>query len=118
MWHLKTDAIIPTPPSNHRAIQPVALVANALAERLKIPVCFGCLTKVKQTPQLKDITEYNKRADVLRGAFVVAAEQTTAKSLLLFDDLYGSGATVRHIVEVLNNQGKASAVYLLTLTTK
>jgi competence protein ComFC len=117
-WHVAIDAIVPAPPSNVRKIQPVDVVAKALAARLKIPVCTECLKKVKQTPQLKDVTEYDKRADALKDAFTVAPEHTTGKSLLLFDDLYGSGATVGHIVEVLKNQGKAKAVYLLTLTTK
>jgi predicted amidophosphoribosyltransferase len=117
-WRVKIDAIVPAPPSNVRKIQPVDAVAQALAARLKIPVCTGCLTKVKQTPQLKDISEYDKRAEALKDAFTVAPELTTGKSLLLFDDLYGSGATVGHIVEVLKNQGHAKAVYLLALTTK
>jgi predicted amidophosphoribosyltransferase len=67
---------------------------------------------------LKDIVEYDKRTEALRDAFTVATDQTTGKSLLLFDDLYGSGATVSHIAEVLKTQCGATAVYLLTLTTK
>jgi len=67
---------------------------------------------------LKDITDYDKRAEALKEAFTVATELTTGKNLLLFDDLHGSGATVGHIVEVLKNPGRAKAVYLLTLTTK
>ncbi len=117
-WRIKVDAIVPVPPSNERRIQPVDAVANALAARLGIAVCNGCLTKVRKTPQLKDINEYDKRAEALKGAFSVAPEGTAGKDLLLFDDLYGSGATVGHIVEVLKGDGKASAVYLLTLTTK
>ncbi len=73
---------------------------------------------MKQTPQLKDITEYDKRMEALKDAFTVSPENTTGKSLLLFDDLYGSGATVRYIVDALKDLGHAKAVYLLTLTTK
>jgi predicted amidophosphoribosyltransferase len=40
------------------------------------------------------------------------------KRLLLFDDPYGSGATVRTIVAVLLEEGGAKAVHLLTLTKK
>ena len=54
----------------------------------------------------------------MTDAFNVAVELTKGKSLLLFDDLHGSGATVGHIVEVLKDPGGAKAVYLLTLTTK
>jgi competence protein ComFC len=117
-WKLSLNAIIPVPPSNSRIIQPVMVVAEALSERLGVLLCKSCLTKVKQTPQLKDITDYDSRKEALADAFTVAAEMTTGKNLLLFDDLYGSGATVSHIVDVLQNQGGAKAVYLLTLTTK
>ena len=117
-WRPPIDAIVPVPPSLTRRNQPVIAVATALAERMQIPLWASCLTKVKQTPQLKDIVEYDKRTEALKDAFSVAPEQTTGKNLLLFDDLFGSGATVSHIVEVLKKQGAANAVYLLTLTTK
>lgn len=117
-WRLSVDAIIPVPPSNFRACQPVMVVAEALAARIDVPVCNECLKKVKKTPQLKDITDYDKRKEVLAGAFTVAPELTTKKKLLLFDDLHGSGATTAHIVEVLKDPGGADAVYLLTLTKK
>ncbi|MGH9662924.1 MAG: ComF family protein, partial [Bryobacteraceae bacterium] len=69
-------------------------------------------------PQLKDIVEYDKRMEALKGAFAISSEQTKGKNLLLFDDLHGSGATVRAVAELLKREGQAKAVYLLTLTTK
>ncbi len=93
------------------------LIAMAISERLKIPVCMECLSKIKTTPQLKDITDYHERVEALEGAFNVSPEYTRGKSLLLFDDLHGSGATVSAITEALK-AGGAKAVYLLTLTTK
>jgi predicted amidophosphoribosyltransferase len=116
--HSPIDAIVPVPPSNARANQPVRLIVNALSERLKIPVCTECLSKIKKTPQLKDITEYHKRVEVLEGAFSVAPEHTKGKRLLLLDDLYGSGATVTEITELLKGAGRAKTVYLLTITAK
>lgn len=118
LWKPPIDAIVPVPPSVARKDQPVILVAAALADRLKIPLCTACIAKVKQTPQLKDIVEYDKRTEALKDAFTVASDQTKGKNLLLFDDLHGSGATVRAIVGLLKREGQAKAVYLLTLTTK
>jgi competence protein ComFC len=115
--HSPIDAIVPVPPSNVRASQPVTLIVTALSERLKIPGCSACLVKNRNTPQLKDVNEYHKRVEALEGAFSSSPEHTRGKSLLLFDDLYGSGATVSAITEVLK-AGGAKAVYLLTLTTK
>jgi predicted amidophosphoribosyltransferase len=63
-------------------------------------------------------SEYDKRTEALKEAFAVAPERTKGKNLLLFDDLHGSGATARAIVELLKGAGQARAVYLLTLTTK
>lgn len=112
------DAIVPVPPSHARKTQPVVAVADVIATKLGVPICVGCLTKVNQTPQLKDITEYDKRKEVLSGAFAADPNLTAGKRLLLFDDLCGSGATVGQIAEVLKKDGQAKAVYLLTLTTK
>jgi predicted amidophosphoribosyltransferase len=111
--HSPIDAIVPVPPSHVRTNQPVILIVTALSERLKIPVCTECLSKIRTTPQLKD-----KRVEVLAGAFSVSPGHTKGKSLLLFDDLHGSGATVSAITKVLKGQGSARTVYFLTLTTK
>ena len=70
-WRLAIDAIVPVPPSNARAVQPVAVVADALAGRLGVPVCAKCVAKVKQTPQLKDLKDYDKRKEALKDAFTV-----------------------------------------------
>lgn len=110
------DLIVPIPPSKPRKDQPVILVAMALSERLNIPLCMDCLRKLKQTPQLKDLLEYDKRMEALKGAFTVATAKTQGKDILLFDDLYRSGATASVITTLLKEEGKAKAVRLLTLT--
>jgi predicted amidophosphoribosyltransferase len=63
------------------------------------------------------MVDYDKRAEALEGAFSISKALTKGKRFLLFDDLYGSGATVSAITEALK-AGGARAVYLLTLTTK
>lgn len=110
------DLIVPIPPSKPRKNQPVILVATALSERLNIPLCKDCLRKLKQTPQLKDLLEYDKRMEALKGAFAVVTAKTEGKDILLFDDLYRSGATASVITTLLKEEGKAKAVRLLTLT--
>ena len=88
-----------------------------MAELLGIPLSKG-LKKVKKTPQLKDLTDYDERAEALQDAFEVGADEAKGKRLLLFDDLYGSGATVRTITQALVKEGGAKSVHLLTLTKK
>ena len=71
---------------------------------------------MKRTAQLKDLVEYDKRMAALDGAFMVATVRTEGKDILLFDDLYRSGATASVITKLLKNEGKAKTVRLLTLT--
>jgi competence protein ComFC len=116
-WRLRVDAIVPVPPSNtRRKHQPVIVVARALSKNIGVPLCEGCVTKVRSTAQLKDVFDFGKRTEILRGAFTVDVAQTTGKRLLVLDDLYRSGATVSAITQLLMTTGAASAVYLLTLT--
>jgi predicted amidophosphoribosyltransferase len=110
------DVIIPVPPTKQRNHPPVLLVASALSERMNVPLCAECISKVKKTAQLEDLLEYDKRMAALDGAFTVASARTEGKDILLFDDLYCSGATVSAITNLLKTEGKARAVRLLTLT--
>jgi predicted amidophosphoribosyltransferase len=116
-WQLKVDAIVPVPPSNTaRKSQPVMELATVISERTGIPLCAACVSKVKSTAQLKDIFERPKRDEILADAFAVDRGQTKGKRLLVFDDLYRSGATAGAISKLLAGEGAASSVYLLTLT--
>jgi predicted amidophosphoribosyltransferase len=78
-WRPAIDAIVPVPPSVARKNQPVIAVATALAERLQLPLCTSCIARVKQTRQLKDLVEYDKRMEALKDAFTVAHEQTAGQ---------------------------------------
>ena len=116
-WGVQVDAVVPVPPSNTaRKNQPVIEVARALSQHLRAPLCEACLSKAKNTAQLKDIFDYTKRTEILKDAFSVDAPKTKGKRPLLIDDLYRSGATVSAIAQLLSTTGRAHAVYLLTLT--
>jgi competence protein ComFC len=116
-WKLKADLLVPVPPSNtSRRNQPVIEVATGLSESCDVPMCESCIRKVRSTVQLKDVFELAKRSEILQGAFAVDATKTVGMTILLFDDLFRSGATVGTISRLLASQGGAKAVYLLTLT--
>jgi predicted amidophosphoribosyltransferase len=104
------DLIVPVPPTKQRKYPPVLLVATALSERFGVPLCTDCIVKVKQPAQLKDLVEYDKRMAALEGAFTVDPGRTEGKNILLFDDLYRSGATVSAITNLLKKDGRAKAV--------
>jgi predicted amidophosphoribosyltransferase len=52
----------------------------------------------------------------LKDVFKVADESIKGKTVLLFDDLYDTGATFRAITNAVYEQGGASKVKVLALT--
>ncbi len=108
--------LVPVPPSRPRATQPVLQVAMALAGKLGIPCEATAVMKVKETPELKNVFDYNERLKLLEDAHKVDAQKVAGKAVLLFDDLYRSGATMNSIAAALVDVGKASKVVALTLT--
>lgn len=116
-WRIDVGLIVPVPPSDtSRKRQPVLEVATAISERTGIELCLDGVVKVKQTPQLKNVFDFNERVAALEGAFRVEKAKIQGKRVLLFDDLFRSGATMNTITESLMTDCGAEVVYALTLT--
>lgn len=110
-------AIVPIPPSDtDRTFQPVTEIAHEIGKDLNLPVREDYLTKIKLTIQHKNLTDLQSRRNNIQGAFVVHTQEYRNKCVLLFDDLYDSGATLTEATKVLYNQGKVRHVLVLTLT--
>lgn len=114
-WEINPDLIVPMPPSKQRSCQPVVELASELGKALQIPCSTSSLTKTKMTPQMKDIGDFSARTAALKDAFTVV-EDIHGKKILLFDDLFQSGATMNVVAHMLKKQGYAEAVYALVLT--
>ena len=115
-WDIHPDLVVPVPPSNvMRRNQPVIEIARRFSALSKLKLCESCLTKVKSTAQLKDKTDLVEKLEELKNAFEVSAKDVAGKRVLIFDDLYDSGATMNTIAKELVKAG-AHAVYVLALT--
>ncbi len=111
------DVLLPVPPSNYdRPIQPVFEIARLIGDHFKLRVDFDYIQKKRETHPLKDVRETRKRAEILEGVFTVADGRYEDVKVLLFDDLFRSGSTLKEITNILYQQGKVQAVYVLTLT--
>ena len=75
-----------------------------------------CVWKARETPQLKNIFDFDERLRLLDGAFEVDRAIVEDKTVLLFDDLFRSGATLNAITSVLYDRGGARDILVLTLT--
>jgi len=114
-WHPPIEMIVPVPASSARAVQPVMLLAKGISDQLPIPL-VECVTKTRETSQLKNIFDLDERVKALAGLHTVDAAATQGRKILLFDDLYRSGATMDAITTALYEQGRAAEVYGLTIT--
>jgi competence protein ComFC len=114
-WQL--DLIIPIPPSDMTGLfQPVYEMAKSIGRLVGLPVDFDTLKKVKSTPQLKEIEDPDTRREILKDAFSINFNALSGKNVLIFDDLYRSGETLKAACDVIMNKGKAKEVYVLTIT--
>jgi predicted amidophosphoribosyltransferase len=114
-WEPGVEIMVPVPPSTPRALQPVSVLGNALSQRLNIPF-VDCVKKTRDAPQVKNVYDLDERLRLLEGLHAVDASATIDRKILLFDDLYRSGATMNSITTLLYEQGRASDVFALTIT--
>ena len=114
------SSIIPVPPSNEdRRFQPVTVLADALGKKLGIIVLHDYIQKIKITRTLKSVETQAAKEKLLRGVFKLNPDiepERVGKNVLLFDDLYQSGATLREITKTLNNEKYLRSIYVLTVT--
>ena len=114
-WNPGFDVIVPVPPSRKRAYQPVVEIARAIGAQLSRAVDESAMVKTKDTPELKDVFDYQQRLKLLEGAFQVDRDAVRGKRILLIDDLYRSGATAAVVAQALL-AGGAAAVCMLAMT--
>ena len=111
--------IVPVPLSSwrryRRGYNQSALLARELARLLDVP--FGeVLQRARHTPPQVGLSR-RQRADNVRGAFALNApleDSQKAGAILLVDDVYTTGATIRECAQVLRKKD-ATSVYALTL---
>lgn len=115
--NFSADLIIPVPPSRERRqFQPVLTLAKGIGTNLEIAECSGCIIKIKHTPELKNIYAFKERLELLTDAYAVNKPEVSGKKVLLFDDLFRSGATLHAITKALFEKGNAERVDVVTLT--
>jgi competence protein ComFC len=116
LWIDTPDAIVVVPPSHDRKIQPVFEIARELGKLLKVAVYDDAVIRIKEIPELKNIFDRDQRASLLENAHSVDSSKISGKRILLFDDLYRSGASMNAIASMLYDEAGATEVFALTIT--
>lgn len=110
---LQVDLILPVPPSQQRASEPVRAFAQALSRQTRIPL-GEVLIKARQTEQQKSFSTLAQKKANVTGAFSIT-KSIKGHRVLVVDDLFDSGSTLIEISRVLQKAG-VSSMNVLTLT--
>lgn len=112
------DLILPVPLHKKRLMQrefnQSALLANGIGKRLGVKVAIDCLARTKNTIPQVGLSGKERRQN-LKGAFEVRNKNLIqGKTIMLIDDVFTTGATVRECSKVLKKSG-AGDIYVITL---
>ena len=114
---IKFDLIVPVPVPPQRLRQrgynQVALYAKPVAEFLGIPFCPEALFTLKENPSLVG-QKRKERMKTVKNTFAADTDIVKDKTVLLFDDVFTTGATANACAKALKKAG-AKAVYVITL---
>lgn len=105
------DWIVPVPlhpaKKRQREFNQAERLAAHLSEAARIPINSGLLERVTATQTQTKLTR-DQRAKNMRNAFVIRPPQKlTGKRILLFDDVFTTGATTNACAKVLRSAGAA-----------
>ncbi|MBF0491259.1 MAG: ComF family protein [Deltaproteobacteria bacterium] len=96
-----------------RGYNPSLILAKALSRKIKVPVEFSALKRVKLGSAQKTLNR-QQRLKNIRNVFRLAKKHPFKnKKVLLIDDVYTTGATLIECAKLLKNAG--AEVYGLTL---
>lgn len=105
----KVDTVIPVPlhpkRKKERGFNQAQIIAKELARIKGIELGDGLLVKTKNVPPQTSL-RIEERVENVSGAFgVVDGEKIRGKGVLLVDDVYTTGSTIRECSSVLRNAG-------------
>ncbi len=113
------DIIVPVPLHirrlQERGYNQTALISKVLAGSLGVGLDLFSLKKVKYTKPQVDISNFQNRAKNVKNLFQVSNKKIfSRKTVLLLDDVYTSGSTIKECSKKLIEAG-AKYVFALTI---
>ncbi|HIT85159.1 MAG TPA: ComF family protein [Candidatus Ornithomonoglobus intestinigallinarum] len=111
--HLKEfDAIIPVPLSrermNDRGFNQAEIIARAISRAVSVPVDTCTLVRTRNTRRQSDLTALERRTNII-NAFE-AVNDLTDKKIIIADDVYTTGITMRTCAAALKRAGAADVI--------
>lgn len=116
-WPSMIDSVMCVPPSVNRSKQPGAILARGIAAVLNVPVLENVVVKVKTTQQMKNVL-VDEREALLREAIAAGTASVAGMSVLIVDDLWETGSTMRRVAEIVMAMGAKEVRALVMTRTK
>lgn len=108
------DLVLFVPPTHSGKL--VEVFSIKFAKALNLPISAN-LSKTRETQEQKIFqNRYNKR-DNIAGAFDIKEAEVKGKRIILLDDIFDSGATIKEIGFMLTQKGAASIVPIVIAKT-
>lgn len=115
--YLTADLIVPVPLHKtrfrERGFNQSSLLAEIVAQKLAIPVAANVLTRIRNTRQQAQLNAAEREENV-QGAFALRNEEVLKdRTVILVDDVFTTGATLRLCAQCLKN-GDPQKILALT----
>lgn len=111
------QALVPIPlhkkRERKRGYNQADLLAQSIGRRMGVPVLRRTLVRTKNTAPLKRLNP-QERQNNLKKAFKIARNDVELKTIIIIDDIYTTGSTIKEAARVLKQAG-AEKIYFITL---
>ena len=99
---IKFDLVLYVPPTKSGNL--VMNFAEKFARTIKVPISHD-LMKTRETAEQKIFQNSYSKQDNVKNAFYIDAKIVKDKTILLIDDIYDSGATLKELGNTLTKSG-------------
>jgi predicted amidophosphoribosyltransferase len=108
--------VIPNGTSGHSLPQDLAALLSSRYAWLRN--VSECMSKIKDLPQMKSLPDYNERKETISEAYIVDTnyDLSGATGLLIIDDIYESGSTLREFCRTLKRSVPDIPRFVISLT--
>lgn len=114
--NMKADVIVAIPlykaRFKKRGYNQAEKLSEEMSKIINLPL-ISALERIKDTPSQTNL-DFKERQRNIEGAFTVKDKSFEGKNVLLIDDVYTSGATMKEASKVLKQNG-AKDIYIITL---
>jgi len=120
MEEINFSWVIPVPLHPEKKIQrgfnQAEELARSISSRFRIRLGLHLIKKIKFTPSQSSLSRF-ERKEAIKGAFALEVPKKIFKNerILLVDDVFTTGSTIREIAKLLKGKGVVKEIVVLTL---